>query len=124
MPDHNKLPPMTDSFPPMSEIYHVMKEVALLAEASGYPDVVTEEAIREQLERPAKRLEQGGLEPSMLTDVRFNRELEVDAILGNAVKIADRLKVGDSIPRLKLLTALAKGLNYSIVPDERWKPIA
>jgi 2-dehydropantoate 2-reductase len=60
----------------------------------------------------------------MLTDVRFNRRLEVDAILGNAVKIADKLKVGGRVPRLKLLAALAKGLNYYIVPDERWKPIA
>jgi 2-dehydropantoate 2-reductase len=71
----------------MSVIYHVMKEVALLAEASGYPDVVTEEVIKEQLKRLMNRLEKGGLETSMLTDVRFNREMEVDAILGNAVKI-------------------------------------
>lgn len=122
--DHNKWPPTTASFLPMSEIYHVMKEVALLAEASGYPNVVTEEVIKKHLERPMKRLDQGGLEPSMLTDVRFNRGIEVDAILVNAVKIADKLGVGDKVPRLKLLAALAKGLNYSIVPDDRWKPIA
>ena len=34
-----------------------MKEVALLAEASGYPDVVTEEVIKEQLKRLMNRLE-------------------------------------------------------------------
>ena len=38
----------------------------------------------------------------MLTD----RRMEVDAILGNAVKIADRLRMGDGFARLKLLAAL------------------
>lgn len=117
-------PPDSQSFNSMAEAYAIMKEVAELAAAAGYPGVVTDEAIRKQLERPESRLHTGGKEPSMLTDVRFNRGMEVDAILGNAVKIAERVGWGDRVPRLKLLCALARGLNYSMVPDERWRPIA
>lgn len=111
------------AFNSMAEVYAVMQEVADLAAAAGYPGVVTEATIRKQLERPERRLTEGGKEPSMLTDVRFNRAMEVDAILGNAVKIAERVGWGDRVPRLRLLCALARGLNYSMVPDERWRPI-
>ena len=117
-------PPTPDRFNSLAEAYAVMREVADLATAAGYPDVVTDEVIRTQLERPTNRLEEGGKEPSMLTDVRFNRRIEVDAILGNAIKIANKVGFGDKVPRLRLLHALAVGLNYSIVPDERWKPVA
>lgn len=117
-------PPAPDRCNSLAEVYAVMREVAGLAAAAGYPGVVSDDVIRVQLERPMQRLEGGGKEPSMLTDVRFNRRIEVDAILGNAIKIANRVGFGDKIPRLRLLYALAVGLNYSIVPDERWKPIA
>jgi len=98
----------------------LMAEVASIAAAAGYP--ISQDAIDKQLERPKARLDRGGKEPSMLTDVRENRPLEVDAIVGNAVRAAKRL--GVETPRLDLLYALAKGLDYSIKPDDRWKPIA
>jgi 2-dehydropantoate 2-reductase len=123
IPSSMSWPPSPTAFNSLAEVYAVMKEIAALAEAAGYPGVVTEEAIRTQLERPTKRLREGGKEPSMLTDVRFNRGMEVDAILGNAVKIAEKVGFGDQVPRLRLLCALARGLNYSIVPDERWRAI-
>ena len=98
----------------------VMREVAAVAKAAGY--LVTDELIAEQLQRPRKRLETGGKEPSMLTDVRENRALEVDAILGNCVAIAQKL--GVEAPRLGLLFMLAKALNFSIVKDKTWRDIA
>jgi 2-dehydropantoate 2-reductase len=101
----------------------VMAEVAHLASVVGYPNVVTTAAIDEQLERPRQRLKTGGKEPSMLTDVREGRALEAEAILGNAVRIARRLKV--TTPYLDLLYALAKGLSFAIEkPEGEWKPIA
>jgi len=101
-------------------ITSVMCEVARVAAAAGY--LVSEQVIAEQMARPRERLRTGGKEPSMLTDVREGRALEVDAILGNAVMIARELKV--DTPRLELLFALAGGLSYSIKPDGEWKPLA
>jgi 2-dehydropantoate 2-reductase len=100
----------------------VMAEIAALAARDGYPDVVTQAAVDEQLTRPRERLETGGKEPSMLTDVREGRPLEVDAILGNAMALAK--KYGIETPRLDMLYALAKALSFSIAPDETWRPIA
>jgi len=64
----------------------------------------------------------GGKEPSMLVDVRFNRQMEAEAILGNLVKIAERLH--EPTPLTKLLYVLVNARNSAIVKDERWKPIA
>jgi 2-dehydropantoate 2-reductase len=108
---------------PMAEgtVRDTMAEVAALAKKAGY-DVVSQAAIDEQMGRPQERLETGGKEPSMLTDVRENRALEVEAILGNAVLIARKLDM--ETPRLDMLYTLAKALSFSITPDSTWKPIA
>jgi 2-dehydropantoate 2-reductase len=98
----------------------IFHEVADIAAGAGYP-VVTQEIIDYHMERPRVRLETGGKEPSMLTDVRFNRPIEVEAILGNAVRKAKEL--GVKCEKLGFLYALAKGLDYSLNPDERWRPI-
>jgi 2-dehydropantoate 2-reductase len=98
----------------------LMAEVTAVSGAAGYP--ISAEVIEEQLSRPKSRMDKGGKEPSMLTDVRWNRPLEVEAILGNTIKVARRLKV--ETPRLDLIYALTKGLDYSIKPDDRWTPIA
>ncbi|KAF2672642.1 2-dehydropantoate 2-reductase [Microthyrium microscopicum] len=100
-------------------ILDVMTELTTVARAAGYE--VSLELIQEQLSRTKERQETGGKEPSMLTDVRENRALEVDAILGNAVTIARQL--GLETPRMDLLYALAQGLSYSIAPDERFRPL-
>lgn len=100
----------------------VMREVGRVATAAGYPDAVTEEEIESQLVRSRERLKTGGKEPSMLTDVRFKRPLESDAILGNTLRIARGL--GVETPYLEMLYTLAKGLNFAMNPDETWKPIA
>jgi 2-dehydropantoate 2-reductase len=100
----------------------LMVEVGAVASAAGYAGVVTEGIIDAQMERPRKRLETGGKEPSMLTDVREGRNLEVEAILGNAVRIARR--EGVATDRLDVVYALAMGLGFGIVKGDGWKDIA
>ena len=103
-------------------IRKIMKDVAKIAVAVGYPDAITDERIEQDLQRPKSRLDTGGKEPSMLTDVRNGRATEVEAILGNALRIGEER--GVDTPYLELIYTLAKGRDYAIAPDERWKPIA
>jgi len=103
-------------------IRKIMKEVGAVAAAVGYADLLTDEIIDHDLDRPKSRLETGGKEPSMLTDVRHGREMELEAIVGNTLRIGE--KQGVSTPYLELLYVLVKGRNYSLRPDENWKPIA
>jgi len=102
-------------------VQKVMKEVGSVAVAAGYP-VVTDKVIEEQLERPRRRLVTGGKEPSMLTDIRHGRPIEVEAIVGNTLRIASRY--GVPTPYLELLYTLGKGLNFAVVQSAEWKPIA
>lgn len=99
----------------------VMREVGRVATACGY-DTITEESVKEHMKRHHERMYTGGKPPSMLQDVQHGRPIEVEAILGNAVRIARDVKV--EVPYLRLLYALAKGLNFSLVKDEAWRPIA
>ncbi|KAI5365378.1 Putative ketopantoate reductase ApbA/PanE, 6-phosphogluconate dehydrogenase-like domain superfamily [Septoria linicola] len=99
----------------------VMREVGRLATAAGYPDIITEDEIEYHMARHAGRIETGGKEPSMLVDVRHERQIEVEAILGNAVRKAEELKV--DVPYLRMLYVLAKGRDFAIARNEEWKPI-
>ena len=101
-----------------------MHEVGLVAAAAGYPDIITEELIDKDLERPKGRLSTGGKEPSMLVDVREGRPMEVEAILGNTVRIASKL--GVEVKTLEVIYTLAKALDFGIRKDEQegWKGIA
>jgi 2-dehydropantoate 2-reductase len=103
-----------------STIRTVMGEVHKLAGAAGYP--ISKDRIDYHINRIRGQMKTGGKEPSMLTDVRENRPMEVDAIIGNAVQIARKLNV--ETPALDLLHALAKGLSFSISPDKPWIPLA
>lgn len=94
----------------------VSMEVVAVANAKGYANL-TEEVVDHHLDRHRSRLQTGGKEPSMLTDVRFGRSIEVEAILGNTTRIARDVKV--NTPKLDLLYALAKGLDYSIRQDQK-----
>lgn len=99
----------------------IMREVRSLALAVGY-DVLPEVAIDEHLKRHTDRLITGGKEPSMLGDIRHNRSMEVEAILGNTVRIAESLQV--HTPLIRLLYVLAKGRNHAILQSDGWKAIA
>jgi len=93
----------------------VMLEVVSVAQTLGYREVNTE-TVDNQLNRVKARVEPDGVEPSMLTDVRSNRPLEVEAILGNTVRIAR--KKGINTPMLEMLYILAKGLSQSITMSQ------
>jgi 2-dehydropantoate 2-reductase len=97
-----------------------MEEVLKVAGAAGYR--IPKEKIDSRINRMRGLMKTGGKEPSMLTDVRESRPLEVEAILGNAVQIARTLHV--DTPTLDVLYALAKGLSFSISPDKPWIPLA
>lgn len=83
----------------------VMFEVVALAKAMKI-EGVTGDVAEEQLNRHRARTI--GKEPSMLTDVREGRPFEVEAIVGNTVRLAQ--KHGVKVPLLDALYALAKGL--------------
>lgn len=100
----------------------VMREVGRVATAYGYGSVIGEETIAEQTARHEERMMTGGKEPSMLVDVRHERPVEVEAILGNVVRLA-KVK-GVEVPFLSMLYTLTKARNFAIVKDGGWKPIA
>lgn len=58
----------------------------------------------------------------MLTDVRAGRPIEVEAILGNTLRIGQRHGVKDT-PYLELLYTLAKARNYELERPAGWKPL-
>lgn len=97
----------------------VMRQVAQIAAAEGYD--ISEDFIQEKLNFHRARKETGGKEPSMLVDVRNNRPMEVDAIIGNTIKIAKKHSI--EVPHLEMLYALSKALNFAIVKGDAWKPI-
>ena len=99
----------------------IMREVGATAKAYGY-DNIDETSIAEQMVRHEDRLITGGKEPSMLVDVRHERSVEVEAILGNAVRMAKAKKV--AVPLLSMLYTLTKARNFAISKDGGWKPIA
>lgn len=92
-------------------VKETMYEVVSVARALGYN--LTREESDGQFDRAEKRLKSGGKEPSMLTDVRNERPIEVEAILGNTRKIAKG--VGIPTPMLDMLYILAKGLDGAIL---------
>lgn len=99
----------------------IMREVGATASAYGY-DNIDETSIAEQMVRHEERLVTGGKEPSMLVDVRHERAVEVEAILGNVVRMAKAKKV--EVPLLSMLHVLTKARNFSICKPNEWKMIA
>lgn len=99
----------------------IMREVGATAKAYGYENI-HEASIAEQMVRHEERLITGGKEPSMLVDVRHERAVEVEAILGNVVRMAKIKKV--EVPLLSMLYVLTKARNFSICKPNEWKSIA
>lgn len=77
----------------------IMREVYELSIADGHP--VQEELINQNLEDTYKMVP---YKTSMLLDYESGRPMEVEAILGNAVRIAQRLNV--NVPNLKAIYAI------------------
>ena len=99
----------------------VMREVGRIATAAGYPNMITEDEMEHHMSRHIERIQSGGKEPSMLVDIRHGRQIEVEAILGNAVRKAEEL--GVEVPYLKMLYVLAKARDFATLKNEEWKPI-
>ncbi|KAK2613318.1 hypothetical protein N8I77_000239 [Diaporthe amygdali] len=87
----------------------VMLEIAATAQAYGYAHI-NEELVDFQLQRATVR-QLPGIQPSMLADALAGRNMEVDAIVGNTVRLA-RDK-GVATPMLQTIYFLASGLDMS-----------
>jgi 2-dehydropantoate 2-reductase len=48
-----------------------------------------------------------------MADALHGRQMEVDAIVGNAVRVAERLGLVDKVPMLRMLWMMAEALNRS-----------
>lgn len=83
---------------------NIMKEVAALSEADGHP--VPEGLIRKNLEDTYR---QTPYKTSMLLDFEGKRPMEVEAIVGNAVRIAE--KYGINTPYLNSVYAILDMVN-------------
>lgn len=88
----------------------VMLELVELANALGYEEINEKEA-RFQLSRATDRIPDKGIEPSMLADIWEDRPMEVEAIVGNAVRLAE--EKGIKVPGLTMLYCLTKALDDS-----------
>ena len=95
--------------PALELVKSLMLEISLIAQACGYHDIDAS-TVEDQINR-AKMQELPGVEPSMLTDAKNHASMEVDAIVGNAVRLAD--EKGVKTPLLKAVYALVKALDSS-----------
>ncbi|ETS83465.1 hypothetical protein PFICI_05341 [Pestalotiopsis fici W106-1] len=90
-------------------IKDVMMEVASVAQAYGYHGI-NEELVDFQIKRAVVR-SLPGVQPSMLADTFSSKSLEVEAIVGNVVKLAR--EKGVKVPILRTIYMLASGLSKS-----------
>jgi 2-dehydropantoate 2-reductase len=89
----------------------VMLEIRDIAAAHGYE--ITLEEVNVQLGRAQARIpNKSGIEPSMLQDVQSDRRIEVEAIVGNPVRMGK--EKGVACVRLEMLYILAKALDIQI----------
>jgi 2-dehydropantoate 2-reductase len=89
----------------------VMIEIRNIAEAYGYQ--ITKEEVDFQLGRAQARIpKNAGIEPSMLQDVQSGRRIEVEAIVGNPVRLGKEKCI--RCDRLEMLYVLAKTLDLHI----------
>ncbi|KAJ4374964.1 hypothetical protein N0V83_002043 [Neocucurbitaria cava] len=88
-----------------------MLEIRDIAAAYGY--TITRDEVEYQLGRAQARIPtNAGIEPSMLQDVQAGRRIEVEAIVGNAVRMGK--EKGVACVRLEMLYVLAKALDLQI----------
>ncbi|KAI1397865.1 6-phosphogluconate dehydrogenase C-terminal domain-like protein [Hypoxylon fuscum] len=90
-------------------IRDVMLEIAAVAQAYGYRDIDAE-LVEFQIQRAAVR-QLPGIQTSMLADALEGKTMEVDAIVGNAVRLAR--EKGVPVPMLRTIYLLANGLSES-----------
>ncbi|KAF9696787.1 hypothetical protein EKO04_005356 [Ascochyta lentis] len=92
-------------------IKNVMLEIQNIAAAYGYN--ISKEKVEFEFNRTKTRIPiHAGIEPSMLQDVQSGRRMEVEAIIGNPVRMGKAK--GVKCDRLELLYVLAKTLDLQI----------
>ncbi|KAJ3537474.1 hypothetical protein NM208_g6296 [Fusarium decemcellulare] len=87
----------------------VMEEVASVARAAGYTSIDDSIVDRSMNFLTVRKLP--GVEPSTMADALAGRPMEVEALLGNVLKLARKCQV--DTPRVELLYYLMNGLNTS-----------
>ena len=88
-----------------------MMEVRDIAKAYGHD--ITKEQVDFQLGRAEARIPiNNAVEPSMLQDVKEGRRMEVEAIVGNTLKLAKDKEV--ECPRIEMLYVLTKALDLRL----------
>jgi 2-dehydropantoate 2-reductase len=96
-------------------IWAIMLEIIELAKAVGIPGI-TEDIAEQKLSISVKRSESGtGREMSMLQDITQGRPVEVEAIVGNTVRMG--LHYGVAMPRLDTVYALLKARNEILIKE-------
>jgi 2-dehydropantoate 2-reductase len=85
----------------------IMNEVCKIAEAAGHP--LPEEVVQENIEGTRRM---ASYKTSMLVDFESGRPMEVEAILGNGLRVARRHKV--AAPHMESLYALLKLMEKKI----------
>jgi 2-dehydropantoate 2-reductase len=90
-------------------IKDAMLEVAAVAQAYGYRNI-NQEVVEFQVGRAMKR-GLPGVQPSMMADALAGKSMEVEAIIGNAVRLAG--EKGVPVPVLRTIYLLARGLDRS-----------
>ena len=92
----------------------VMQEIRTVAASAGYGNVITSEVVSRQLSRTLSR-PLPGVQPSMMKDALDGKAMEVEAVVGEIVRIAQ--ETNTSIPRLSTLYVLLIGLDNSFQCD-------
>ncbi|KAF2478329.1 2-dehydropantoate 2-reductase [Lindgomyces ingoldianus] len=105
---------MESSSPATGLVFDIMLEVCDIAKAYGY--TISRHEAEHQLGRAKARIyHKSGVEPSMLQDVRSGRKLEVEAIVGNAVRMGKAK--GVKCEKLEMLYVLATALDSQVRRD-------
>jgi len=87
----------------------IMTEIVAVAQACGHNNL-TPDSVDNGMER-VKNRKPPGVEPSMMADALAGRNMEVDAIVGNVLKLAKEKRV--NVPILRTTYALLKALDDS-----------
>ncbi|KAF2124174.1 2-dehydropantoate 2-reductase [Dothidotthia symphoricarpi CBS 119687] len=94
-----------------SVVLAVMLEIQAVAAAYGY--TVPREEVDFQLGRAHARIPIGaGIKPSMLQDIEMSRRIEIEAIVGNAVRMGK--EKGVKCTGLEMLYVLGKALDLQV----------
>ena len=97
-------------------IKSVMLEIAKVAAVAGYGHVATMETVEKQFARSVTR-PYPGVQPSMMADALALQHMEVQAILGEVIQIAQEKQV--EIPRLTTLFVLLQGLDVALQMEKK-----